>query len=309
MLNVTLGPLKLKNPILSASGCFGQEDEAASFIDLNRLGGLVLKTVTLKPRAGNPPPRIVEVSSGILNSIGLPNKGIDRFLAESLPKVLGQTDCVILNIAGETLAEWPQVAARIGNTPGIAALELNVSCPNVEQGGLPFGRDPEILSGIVRAVQSETPLPLICKLPPEAPDLPGLAQAAADAGAVAVSLINTLRALGVDWRRRSARLGYGYGGLSGPAIKPVALRAVHEVSRAVSIPVIGIGGIQSAEDVLEFMVAGATAVQIGTATFQDPTCMIRIIEDLPELLEEEGVSSISDLIGTLTWPPAALRGG
>ncbi|MFH0944056.1 MAG: dihydroorotate dehydrogenase [Planctomycetota bacterium] len=308
MLDVTLGPLRLKNPVLSASGCFGQEDEAASFVDLNRLGGLVLKTVTLRPRAGNPPPRIVEASCGILNSIGLPNKGIDRFLAESLPKVVGRSDCVILNIAGETLAEWPQVAARVGDTPGIAALELNVSCPNVEQGGLPFARDPEILSRLVRSVHSETPLPLICKLPPEAPDLLGLAQAAADAGATAVSLINTLRALAIDWRTRSSRLGYGYGGLSGPAIKPVALRAVHEVSRAVSVPVIGIGGIQSAEDVLEFLVAGASAVQVGTASFQDPTCMIRIIEELPILLEQEGVTSVRELIGTLTWPPAAMRG-
>ena len=307
MLGVTLGPLELKNPVMSASGCFGQSTETVAFVDPSRLGALVLKTITLNPRAGNPPPRIVELDDGILNSIGLPNQGIDRYLKESLPEVLGLSDCLILNIAGETLDEWPQIATRIGETAGIDALELNVSCPNVESGGLPFARDPKIVARIVSAVRSETPIPLICKLAPEAPDVPAIAQAAAESGACAVSLINTIRALAIDWRTRESRLGYGYGGLSGPAIKPVALRLVHEVSKAVSIPVIGIGGIQDAEDVLEFLVAGASAVQVGTASFRDPTIMIRIIDELPALLQEQGIGSVRMLIGSLNWPPDPLR--
>jgi len=306
VLNVTVGPLQLKNPIISASGCFGQATEAAPFVDLHRLGALLLKTITLNPRAGNPPPRIVELRDGILNSIGLPNKGIDRYLEETLPSLLGQSDCLILNIAGETLDQWPMIAARVGDTAGIDALELNISCPNVESGGLPFARDPEVVARIVAAVRCETPIPLICKLAPESPDVAGIAQAAADSGCCAVSLINTIRAMAIDWRTRRPKLGYGYGGLSGPAIKPVALRLVHEVARAVKIPVIGIGGIQDAEDVLEFLVAGASAVQVGTASFRDPTVMIRIIDELPGLLEEQGIASVGELIGSLNWPSRAL---
>ncbi|MBI4881924.1 MAG: dihydroorotate dehydrogenase [Planctomycetes bacterium] len=304
MLDVRLGPLHLKNPVISASGCFGQGAEAATFFDPRRLGALLLKTITLNPRAGNPPPRIVETAGGIINSIGLPNKGIDRYLAETFPEVVGLADCLILNVAGERLEEWPRLAACIGDRAGIDALELNVSCPNVEQGGLPFARDPEVVARIVRGVARETPLPLIVKLAPEAPDLPAVAQAAAEAGAIAVSLINTIRALAVDWRARRPLLGYGFGGLSGPAIKPVALRLVHEVARAVAIPVIGIGGIQDADDVLEFMVAGASAVQVGTASLRDPLAMPRIIDELPERLAEAGVAHVRDLVGTLRFPPA-----
>lgn len=299
MLDVTLGPLQLQNPVISASGCFGQGLESATFVDPKRLGALLLKTITLNPRAGNPPPRIVEVAAGILNSIGLPNKGIDRYLNETFPEVRGRADRLILNIAGERLEEWEQVAARVGDTPGIDALELNVSCPNVEAGGLPFARDPEVVARIVRDVRNGTSLPLIVKLAPEAEDLVGVARAAAESGAIAVSLINTIRALAVDWRTRRPRLGYGYGGLSGPAIKPIALRLVHEVAKGASIPVIGIGGISTADDVLEFLVAGATAVQVGTATFRDPLAIPAMLDELPERLEEAGVGHVRELIGTL----------
>lgn len=302
MLDVALGPIRLKNPVISASGCYGQALESAPFVDPRRLGALLLKTITLHPRKGNPPPRIVEVAGGILNSIGLPNKGIDRYLAETFPKIRDRADVLILNVAGERLDEWPRVAERIGSTAGIDALELNVSCPNVEAGGLPFARDPRVVEQIVTAVRGATPIPVIVKLAPEAPDLPAIAEAAAAAGACAVSLINTIRAMAVDWRRRRPVLGYGFGGLSGPAVKPVALRLVHEVARAVRIPVIGIGGIQSADDVLEFMVAGATAVQVGTAAFRDPLALQRIVDELPGLLQGAGVPHVRDLIGTLRMP-------
>lgn len=301
MLEVQVGPLHLRNPIISASGCFGQGTESAAFVDPRQLGALLLKTITLHPRAGNPPPRIVELEHGILNSIGLPNKGIDRWLDETLPSVLGSANCLILNIAGETLDEWALIAERIGDRQGIDALELNISCPNVESGGLPFGRDPAVVARLVGSVRNGTPIPLICKLAPEAEDLVGVARAAQEAGAIAVSLINTIRALAVDWRRRRPVLGYGFGGLSGPAIKTVALRLVSEVARAVELPVIGIGGIESAEDVLEFVVAGASAVQVGTASFRDPGVMLRILEDLPPLLEEAGVERLADLTGTLRF--------
>ena len=300
MLDVALGPLILRNPVISASGCFGQGAESTTFVDAKELGALLLKTITLHPRAGNPPPRVVEVSSGILNSIGLPNKGIDRYLAETLPGVVGVADRLILNIAGERLDEWPRVAAKVGDTPGIDALELNVSCPNVEEGGLPFARDPEVIGQIVRQVRENTPIPVIAKLAPEAEDLVGVADAARVEGAIAVSLINTIRAMAIDWRTRRPRLGYGFGGLSGPAIKPVALRLVHEVaSSGVDIPIIGIGGIETADDALEFLVAGATAVQVGTASFRDPDAIPRIIRDLPERLREAGVGHVRELIGSL----------
>ena len=301
MLDVELGPLGLKNPVISASGCFGQGLEAASFVDPRALGALLIKTITLHPRAGNPPPRIVEVTGGILNSIGLPNKGIDRYLADTFPTLKGKADRLIVNIAGERLDEWARIAEKIGDTEGIDALELNISCPNVEEGGLPFARDPEVVARIVRDVRDGTSIPLIVKLAPEAESLLSIATAAAENGAIAVSLINTIRALAVDWRTRRPRLGYGFGGLSGPAVKPVALRLVHEVSKAVSIPVIGIGGIASAEDALEFIVAGATAVQVGTASFQDPLAIPRIVEELPELLKDAGVGHIRELIGTLEF--------
>jgi dihydroorotate dehydrogenase (NAD+) catalytic subunit len=299
MLDVALGPLRLANPILSASGCFGQADESTQLVDPRLPGALVLKTITLHPRAGNPPPRIVEVAGGILNSIGLPNKGIDRWLKESFPKIRGRASRLILNIAGERLDEWAQVAARIGDTAGIDALELNISCPNVEHGGLPFARDPEVVAGIVRGVRAGTPIPLIVKLAPETEDNVGVAHAARENGAIAVSLINTIRAMAVDWRARRPILGYGFGGLSGPAIKPVALRLVHEVSRAVPIPVIGIGGIETVDDVLEFMVAGASAVQVGTATFRDPGVLGRLIDELPKALQAEGIAHVRELIGRL----------
>lgn len=301
MLDVRLGPLHLKNPVLSASGCFGQGLESEPFVDPTVPGALVVKTVTLHPRAGNPPPRIVEVVGGIVNSIGLPNPGLDRWLAETLPHIAGRASCLVLNVAGERREEWARVGEKIGEREGIDALELNISCPNVEEGGLPFARDPEVVAGIVRDVAAGTPLPIIVKLAPEAEDLAGVARAAVEGGACAVSLVNTLRALVVDWRSRRPRLGYGYGGLSGPAIKPIALRQVHEVARAVDVPVIGIGGIETVDDVLEFLVAGATAVQVGTASFRDPTTIARLVEALPDALRQAGVAHVRELVGTLRF--------
>ncbi len=304
MLDVRIGAIELKNPVISASGCYGQALESEAFVDAHVPGALLLKTITLHPRAGNPPPRIVEVAGGILNSIGLPNKGIERWLTETFPKVRGHASKLFLNIAGERTDEWPRIAARIGSTPGIDALELNISCPNVEQGGLPFARDPETVGQLVRVVKNETPIPLIVKLAPESPDIGGNALAAQENGATAVSLINTIRAMAVDWRTRKPKLGYGFGGLSGPAVKPVALRLVHEVARRVTIPVIGIGGIATADDVLEFLVAGATAVQVGTAAFRDPRALATIIDELPALLRGAGVAHVRDLTGTLRMPGA-----
>jgi len=297
-LSVTLGRLRLPNPILVASGTFGYAREMADSLDLGRLGGIIPKTVTRHPRAGNTPPRTLETPSGMLNAIGLDNDGIDHFIAHHLPYLRTLPAPIIANIAGENEDDFIAMAAQIGREAGLAGLELNLSCPNVA-GGLDFATNPELTRRIVSGVRAACPLPIIAKLTPNVTNVVPIAQAAADGGVDAVSLINTLVGMAIDWRRRRPILGNVTGGLSGPAIKPIALRLVWQVARNVKVPVIGIGGISTIDDVMEFLVAGASAVQIGTANFFDPTVSIRLIEQLPAVLAELGARRVQDAVGTL----------
>lgn len=298
-LRVQLGRLGLKNPVLVASGTFGNVREMAGFVRLERLGGVIPKTVTLRPRAGNATPRTVETASGLLNAIGLDNDGLDHFRAHHLPYLRTVGTAAIVNIAGEDEDQFVAMAETLGGESGIDAIELNVSCPNVSR-GLDLGIDPASVGRLVRRVRAACPSPVIAKLTPNVTDIVAIAEAAADAGADAVSLVNTFRGLVVDWRSRRPVLANDVGGLSGPAIKPLALRMVWDVARArPDLPVIGIGGIATADDALEFLVAGASAVQVGTATFYDPTASERLLDDLSRLLAEAGVARLTDLIGTL----------
>ncbi|AGA25149.1 dihydroorotate dehydrogenase [Singulisphaera acidiphila] len=298
-LRVRLGRLELKNPVLVASGTFGYIREMAPFVRLDRLGGVIPKTVTYRPRAGNPTPRTVETSSGLLNAIGLDNDGIDHFREHHLPYLRTVGTAVIANIAGEDEDQFVAMAETLGGDPGLAGLELNVSCPNVSH-GLDLGIDPDAVGRLVRRVRAVTPLPIIAKLTPNVTDIVAIARAAAEGGADAVSLINTFRGLVVNWRKRRPVLANDVGGLSGPAIKPLALRMVWDVARALpDLPIIGIGGIASVDDALEFLVAGASAIQVGTATFYDPTASDRLVGDLSRILEEEKIDDVNDLIGTL----------
>jgi dihydroorotate dehydrogenase (NAD+) catalytic subunit len=298
-LSVTLGRLHLKNPILVASGTFGYAREMAGIVEFEALGGIIPKTVTMQPRAGNPPPRTIETPSGMLNAIGLDNDGLEHFIQHHLPYLRTLPTAIIANIAGKTEDEFIGMAGRISTEAGLAALELNLSCPNVA-GGLDFATVPEVTRRIVHGVREVCPLPIIAKLTPNVTDIAGIAQAAADGGADAVSLVNTFVGMAVDWRRRRPILGNTIGGLSGPAIKPVALRMVWEVARKVRIPVIGIGGIATGDDVMEFVVAGATAVELGTVNFYDPTAAQRIANQLPTLLADADASSVQELVGTLS---------
>jgi dihydroorotate dehydrogenase (NAD+) catalytic subunit len=297
-LNVTLGRLPLRNPILVASGTFGYAREMAGTVDFACLGGIIPKTVTRRPRAGNAPPRTVETPSGMLNAIGLDNDGIDHFIEHHLPYLRTLPTAVIGNIAGENEADFIEMAAQIGREPGLAALELNLSCPNVA-GGLDFATDPVITRRVVRGCREVCPLPIIAKLTPNVTDVVAIAQAAAEAGADAVSLVNTFVGMAVDWRRRRPILGNVTGGLSGPAIKPLALRMVWQVARRVGVPVIGIGGIATLDDVMEFLVAGASAVQLGTVNFYDPLASVRAVEQLPEAVAQLGARSVREVVGTL----------
>jgi dihydroorotate dehydrogenase (NAD+) catalytic subunit len=297
-MDVTLGRLRLKNPILVASGTFGYAREMAGAVDFARLGGIIPKTVTRRPRAGNPPPRTVETASGMLNAIGLDNDGLDYFIKHHLPYLRTLPTAIIPNIAGKTIPEFFEMAEMIGKEAGLAALELNLSCPNVA-GGLDFATDPETTRKIVAGVRSVCPLPIIAKLTPNVTNVVPIAQAAVDGGADAVSLVNTFVGMAIDWRRRKPILGNVTGGLSGPAIKPLALRIVWTVARQVRVPIIGIGGITTLDDVLEFLVAGASAVQIGTANFFDPTVAPRLVDELTTTCEQLGIHAISDLVGTL----------
>ncbi len=297
-LAVNLGRLTLANPILVASGTFGYAREMAGLIDLGRLSGIIPKTVTLAPRAGNPTPRTVETASGLLNSIGLDNDGIDEFLEKKLPYLRSLGAPIFLSIAAKKSEECPLFGEKIAGQSGIAAIELNVSCPNVS-GGVDYGTDPKLCREMVGAMRKATELPLIVKLSPNVTDIASIAKAAEEAGADMIAAINTCFGLAVDWRGRRPRLGNGFGGLSGPAIKPIGLRCVRQIFKAVRIPVIGIGGIESAEDVLEYLVAGAKAVQIGTANFYKPEITMRILEELPRLLQAEGITSVEELVGTL----------
>jgi dihydroorotate dehydrogenase (NAD+) catalytic subunit len=299
-LSVTLGRLTLRNPVLTASGTFGYAKEMAPFIDFSRLGGVIPKTVTKAPRAGNVPPRTVETASGMLNAIGLDNDGLEHFFSHHLPYLRTLPTAVIANIAGKTEDEFVEMAARVHTAgEGLAGLELNLSCPNVS-GGLDFATDPEVTQRIVRRCRDACPnIPLIAKLTPNVTDIAAIARAAANGGADAVSAVNTFVGMAVDWRRRKPILGNVTGGLSGPAIKPLALRAVWRIARLQAVPVIGVGGIATLDDAMEFLVAGASAVQIGTANFYDPTASVRIADGLTEAVKSLGAASVREIIGTL----------
>ena len=297
-LSVTLGRLHLKNPILVASGTFGYAREMAGVVDFARLGGIIPKTVTRLPRAGNTPPRTFETASGMLNAIGLDNDGIDHFIKHHLPYLRELPTAVIANIAGKNEDEFVLMAEQLSPETGLAGLELNLSCPNVA-GGIDFATDPTVTERVVGRVRSVYPLPLIAKLTPNVTDIVPIAAAAARAGTDAVSLVNTFVGMAVDWRKRRPILGNITGGLSGPAIKPLALRLVWQVARQVPVPVIGIGGISTIDDVMEFVVAGASAVQLGTVNFFDPTASERLVSQLPAALGELGAASVKEVVGTL----------
>jgi dihydroorotate dehydrogenase (NAD+) catalytic subunit len=295
---VNLGRLKLNNPVMSASGTFGYGEEYAGYVDLNRLGAVVVKGLSLKPRLGNPPPRVMETASGMLNSIGLQNIGVDAFIEEKLPFLRKYDTAVIANIYGETYDEFKKVAKKLSSAKGVHALEVNISCPNVKKGGVSFGTDPKIAARVTSTVKDETGLPVIVKLTPNVTDIAAIAQAVEKAGADIISLINTLTGMSVDLKTRRPHLKNITGGLSGPAIKPVALRMVWQVIQKVSIPVIGIGGIMTAEDALEFLILGAKAVQIGTANFVNPHATLNVIEGIKNYLIENKIKNINDIIGT-----------
>ncbi len=297
-LAVSLNRLKLKNPILVASGTFGYAREMQAYVDYSQLGGIIPKTVTPLPRPGNAPPRTVETSSGVLNSIGLDNDGLDVFLAKHLDYLCGLGSALIVNIAAKNVEEFQRMAERLGKEPRIAALELNISCPNVT-GGVDLGTNPQMTEQVVRAVREVSPHPVIAKLTPNVTSVVDIAAAAAAGGADAVSLINTVQGMAVDWRRRKPRLGGILGGLSGPAIKPIALRIVFQVAQKVKIPIIGIGGIQSIDDVMDFLVVGASAVQIGTANFYNPSLAGQLVQDLDRCLASEGCDRVDQIVGTL----------
>jgi dihydroorotate dehydrogenase (NAD+) catalytic subunit len=297
-LSVTLGRLKLANPVLVASGTFGYAREMAGAVDFSQLGGIIPKTVTRLPRAGNSPPRTVETPCGLLNAIGLDNDGIEHFIAHHLPYLRTLPTAVIANIAGKTEDEFVEMAALLGREQGLKGVELNLSCPNVS-GGIDFATDPAVTRRVVERVVAVCPLPVLAKLTPNVTDIATIAAAAAEAGADAVSLVNTFVGIAVDWRRRRPVLGNGTGGLSGPAIKPLALRAVWHVARRVRVPIVGIGGIATVDDAMEFLVAGASAVQLGTVNFYDPTASLRVVAGLPEALNQMGVRSVREVVGTL----------
>ncbi len=299
-LDVHLGRLHLANPIAVASGTFGYAREMAGLVDMSRLGAILPKTITQEPRMGNPPPRTVETCGGMLNSIGLDNDGIEAFMERQLPYLAGLGPPIVVSVAGKTYEEFIRLGARLNGVVGVAALELNVSCPNVS-GGIDFGIDPLMCEKVVAGVRKACSLPILAKLTPNVTSIASIARAAEAGGADAVSLINTCLGMAVDWRRRRPRLGAGMGGLSGPAIKPIALRAVYQVARAVRVPVMGIGGIAAIDDVMEFLVAGATAVQIGTANFYNPSVATEVLDALPAALAELGASCIADVVGTLDF--------
>lgn len=283
---------------MTASGTFGYGEEYADYVDLNRLGAIVVKGLSLKPRLGNPPPRIMETASGMLNAVGLQNIGVDVFIEEKLPFLQKHDVAVIANIYGESYLEYQKVARKLSSVKGVHALEVNVSCPNVKKGGLSFGADPKAVAEVTRRVKGETNLPVIVKLTPNVTDIAAIAQAVEKAGADAVSLINTLAGMSVDLKTRMSHLKNITGGLSGPAIKPVALRMVWQVVQRVSIPVIGIGGIMNAEDALEFLILGAKAVQIGTANFINPRATLNIIDGIQNYLIDNKIEDINEIIGT-----------
>ena len=298
-LKVNIGSLELANPVMTASGTFGYAREFENLMNLHRLGAVIVKGISLHPRAGNPPPRIVETACGMLNAIGLQNVGVDRFISEKMSYLSRLDVPVIVNILGDSLAEYEEITKRLAGVPGVAGIEVNISCPNVKKGGVAFGTDPAMAAAVTSVVKKTSNVPVMVKLSPNVSDITAIARAVEDGGADSVSLINTLIGMAIDLRTKRPVLANVIGGLSGPAIKPVALRMVYEVARVVSIPVIGIGGIESAEDALQFMLAGATAVQIGTANFVNPRASEDVIDGLYAYAVAEKLTSIRSLIGGL----------
>lgn len=298
-LSVTIGPLRLPNPIMVASGTFGLGWELEGSVPIGKLGALIPKTVTREPRRGNPPPRTVETPAGMLNSIGLDNDGIEVFVKRHLPR-LTQLGCpIIVSIAGKSVEEFGELAGRIDAEAGVAGLELNVSCPNVA-GGVDFATDPGLCAAVVENVRRRTGLPLLVKLTPNVTDIVAIARAAWDAGADAVTVANTLLGMSVDWRRRVPRLGGVMGGLSGPAVKPVVLRAVFQVARALSVPIVAAGGVATVDDCMEFLVTGASAVQLGTVNFYNPSAISDVFESLPAAIQSLGAKSVREVVGSLS---------
>ena len=298
-LKVDIGGLAFQNPVLTASGTFGYAREFEHLVDLNRLGGIIVKGVSLEPTKGNPPPRIFETSCGMLNAIGLENVGIEAFVNEKLPFLQTLTPPIIINIYGRFEEDYSRLATRIEAVEAVAGIEVNISCPNVKAGGMAFGVDPQAAFSVIRAVRNRTTKLLIVKLSPNVTDITEIARAVEDAGADCLSLINTITAMAIDIDTRRPRLANVTGGLSGPAIKPVAVRMVWQVARVVKVPIIGIGGIMSAADALEFVIAGASAVQVGTANFVNPHVTTDIIDGIEKFLADRNIDKISDLVGTL----------
>jgi dihydroorotate dehydrogenase (NAD+) catalytic subunit len=298
-LTVDIGGLILQNPVMTASGTFGYAREFDHYLDLNRLGGIIVKGLSLKPSKGNPPPRIVETDCGMLNAIGLENVGIDAFIQDKLPFLKTLCPPTIANIYGKTVEEYAMLAERMEPLDAVKGLEVNISCPNVKEGGVAFGSDPKLARDVVKAVREKTTKHLMVKLSPNVTDIALMARVAEDAGADALSLINTITGMAVDLSTRRPKLANVTGGLSGPAIKPVALRMVWQAARAVKIPIVGVGGIMNAADALEFMMVGATAIQAGTANFVNPGSTMAIIDGIQNWLQEEGLDDVKQLIGTL----------
>ncbi len=301
-MKISIGSLQLKNPVMTASGTFGYGEEYASLVNLNRLGAIIVKGISLLPRQGNPPTRIAETACGMLNAIGLENVGLKRFLAEKLPYLQGINTPLIVNILGDTVEDYQELAARLDGEEKVAALEVNISCPNVKKGGVAFGTDPDMAHAVTKGVRRHFSRPVIVKLSPNVTDITEIARAVEDAGADAVSLINTVLGMAIDIVSCQPKLANIFGGLSGPAIKPIGLRMVWQVAECVSIPIIGIGGITTPEDAIEYMLAGACAVQVGTANFINPKATEEIVQGIGAYLSEHRLVSIQDLIGRARRP-------
>jgi len=296
-LSIDFAGIKLKNPVLTASGTFGYGEEFAEFVDLNKLGGVIVKGISLKPIKGNPPPRIWETPSGMLNAIGLENPGVEVFLNEKMPYLRKYDTAVFVNMFGYSLEEYVGVAERLDGVDGISGIEVNISCPNVKAGGMAFGTDLRATAELLSAVRKATRLPLIAKLSPNVTDVTAFAKAAADAGCDGLSLINTLLGMAIDVRCRKPRLANCTGGLSGPAIRPVAVRMVWQVARAVSLPIIGMGGIVTGEDAVEFLLAGASAVAVGTANFINPRATLDVLDGIEGFMREQKIGDLREIIG------------
>jgi dihydroorotate dehydrogenase (NAD+) catalytic subunit len=301
-LEVCIGKLRLKNPVMTASGTFGYGEEYAEFIDLNRLGAVVVKGLSLTPKEGNPTPRIVETPSGMLNSIGLQNIGIERFITDKIPFLKQFNTAVIVNFFGDSIEEYCEAAERLSCADGIHALEMNISCPNKQAGWSIFGTDPKVTYDVVSAVRKKTDLTLMVKLSPNVTDIALMAKVAEDAGADALSVINTITGMAIDIQTRKPKLANVRGGLSGPAIRPIAVRMVYEVKQAVKIPIIGLGGIMNSDDAIEFIIAGATAIAVGTANFVNPLAAVEILDGMIGYMKMHGIEDIGSLTGTVNAP-------